>query len=114
MTAIAQNFTVWQTTDKTVTVTLTNSDGDPYGSTSGLTFTWEVFSNDASTTALITKVSASGITNGTSEITIAIADTDTSSLSPGPYYHECRVVDGSSDADVVFIGTMSLQVSAIA
>ena len=103
MTTTGQTITVWQGEDKTITVSLTNSAGAAYGSTTGLTFTW-IVSLTPTSAALITKSTGSGITNGTSLITITLADTDTDAMS-GQYYHECRVVvDATSLEDVVFCG----------
>ena len=111
MTTTDQNFTMWQGEDKTITVALVDGDGAAYGSTAGLTFTWEVFATKNSDTALISLSTGSGITNGTSEITMVLDKTDTNALDPGTYYHECRVVDGSSDEDVVFTGGLTLEAS---
>jgi hypothetical protein len=106
-----QNFTMKQGEDKTITVALTSDGTTPYGSTAGLTFTWKVFTDENATSALITKTTSSGITNGTSQITIAVAKADTSGQSPANYFHECRVVDGSSKEEVVFSGGLNLLAS---
>jgi hypothetical protein len=114
MTTTGQNFTMWQGEDKTITVSLTNSSGSPYGDTDGLVFTWKVATSESATTALITKATGSGITNGTSQITIAIDEADTDDMAPGTYYHELRVVDTSSDHDVVLCGGLTLKDSITA
>lgn len=105
MTTKNQLIEVYQGEDKTITVNLTNSANAAYGSTTGLTFTWEVAADASAASVLITKSTGSGITNGTSAITITLADTDTDALAPGQYYHECRVVvDATTLEDVVFCG----------
>ena len=109
MTTTGQNFTMWQGEDKTITVNLVDGDGVAYGSTSGLTFTWSVATSESATAATFTKTTGSGITNGTSLITITIDEADTDDLAAGSYYHECKVVDGSGKADVVFTGGLTLK-----
>lgn len=104
MTTTDRHLTIWQGENKTITVSLTDADGNDYGSTSGLTFYYWVSSDKNATDYEIEKYTGSGITNGTSQITIALDKADTSGLSPGSYYHECRVIDGSSNEDVVFTG----------
>lgn len=111
MTTTGRNFTMWQGETKTITVALINAAGEAYGSTAGLTFTWKVFATENSDTALVTKATSSGITNGTSQIEIALAESDTDDLAAGTYYHECRVVDGSGNNDVVFTGGLTLKPS---
>lgn len=112
MTTTGQNFTMWQGEDKSITVTLTDADGGAID-TAGLTFTWSM-AEDASETALLTKSTGSGITNGSSAITIALDEADTDDVAAGTYYHECRVVDGSSQHDVVFTGGLTLKESLTA
>lgn len=111
MTAIDQDFVLWQGEDKTITVDLEDGDGVAYGSTTGLTFSWRVSESKDISTALISKTSGSGITNGTSQITIDVASADTETLPANTYYHECRVVDGSSKEDVVFVGKLIIKAS---
>lgn len=109
MTTTGQHITIWQGEDKTITVSLTNAAGEAYGSTAGLTFYWWVSVDQLSTDYEIQKYSTSGITNGTSQITIALDKADTSGMAAGVYYHECRVIDGSSDEDVVFSGGFTVK-----
>jgi len=108
MTIFHQDFDVLIGTDKTITVTLYDSANAVYGTTSGLVFTWGVYPNVTAQSALFNKISETGITNGTGQITIVIADTNTSAMTAGGYYHECRVVDANASADVVFNGAFRL------
>jgi len=81
MTQENQNLTMWQGEDKTITVSLVDGAGAPYGSTAGLTFTWKVATSENADAALLTKSTGSGITNGTSQITIAIDEADTDDMT---------------------------------
>ena len=114
MTTTDQNFTMWQGEDKTITVNLVDGDGVAYGDTSALTFTWKVATSAFASSVLLTKSTGSGITNGTSKIEIEINETDTDDWTSATYYHECRVVDGSSEEDVVFVGGLTLEDSITA
>lgn len=111
MTTTHQNFEMYAGEDQTITVSpINDSAGDPYGDTAALTFSWVVRTSENATTDLITKATSSGITNGTSALTIALADTDTEDLAPGTYYHECRTTDAGAER-VVFSGGMTLKAS---
>lgn len=120
MTKTAQDFTMWQGEDLVITVPVTNSAGTAVSLTGATAVRWLLFSGrnafTQADTASVTKTLGSGIglvnvndTNDGVQITIDTADTD--DLDPTIYYHECRVVDSSSDEQVVFIGNMYLKKS---
>src|SRR5687767_14791102 len=111
MTATDQNIVIWQGEDKPITVDLEDGDGAPYGSTDGLTFSWRVSPSKDDRTSLIAKSTGSGITNGTSLITIDLNSADSENLRPVDYYHECRVVDSSGEENVVFVGAFKVKPS---
>lgn|SRR5574342_852256 len=112
MTTQNQLLEIWQGEDKSITVTLTDASGNAYGSTAGLTFLYRVTTQATDRSAIIEKTTSAGITNGISEITIALDKADTDDLDPGDYYHELRVTDGSANEDVVFEGIFRLEASA--
>lgn len=99
---------MYQGEDKTITVSIANEQGAAYGSTSGLTFVWKVATSDVAASAVLTKSTGNGITNGVSIITITIDEADTDDLAAGSYYHECRVTDSNGDESVVFTGSLSI------
>lgn len=112
MTVENQLLTLWQGEDKSIIVSLTDADGNPYGSTAALTFLYRVTTAAENRSAIIEKTTGSGITNGTNEVTIALDKADTDDLDAGDYYHELRVTDGSGNEDVVFDGIFRLEPSA--
>lgn len=112
MTVENQLLTIWQGEDKSIPVALVDADGNPYGSTASLDFLYRVTTEAADRSAIIEKTTGSGITNGTSLATITLDKADTANLDAGDYYHEMRVIDGSGEEDVVFIGIFRLEASA--
>ena len=107
MTTTDQNFTMWAGEDKDITVNLVDADGDAYGDLTGLTFAWKMATSENASAALVSKTP----TGTTDSIAFSLADTDTQSLAPGVYYHECRVTDAGGDEDVVFTGGITLKAS---
>mgnify|MGYP001046047535 FL=1 len=120
MTAEGQSFTIYEGEDKTVNISVTDSDGgSPVNLGSPTSVTWQVkYSASTSTAALIEKTYADGeisIANdaGTNDqLQIALDAADSQGLEGAQYYHECRVVDGSADNHVVTSGYMTVKHSA--
>lgn len=112
MTKINQDFALWQGEDGVLRVPVLDSAGEPKVLT-GSTVTWKAWFSTVNSIASITKTTASGIALADSAdtddaIVITLAKADTSSLTPGVYYHECRVLDALSKEQVVFSGNMTL------
>jgi len=120
MTAQGQDITVYEGEDKTIDIYVTDSAG---GSTVNLgtptSVTWTVKASASTTESdLISKTLAAGEIsvgdgNGTNDkLSIALDSADTQGLEGSTYYHECRVVDGSSDNHVVTVGKITVNHSA--
>lgn len=112
MTQIDQDFALWQGEDTVITIPVVDGNGDPKVMTGG-TVTWKAWFSKVDTTASLSKTTSDDIalvdSAGTDDaIQITIEKADTTSLTPGEYYHECRVMDSNSKEQVVFEGTMTL------
>ena len=112
MSKLNQDFDIWQGEDAVLTVPVTDSAGSPKTLT-GSTVTWKAWASIVNTTASITKTTADDIALVNADdtddaIQITLPKAATSGLTPGKYYHECRVVDANTKAQVVFEGTMTL------
>lgn len=112
MSKLNQDFDIWQGEDAVITVPVTDSAGDPKVLT-GSTVTWKAWFSKVDTAAAISKSTADDIalvnSAGTDDaIQIALPKAATSGLTPGKYYHECRVVGSDSKEQVVFEGEMTL------
>lgn len=118
MTKTDQDLTMWQGEDWVITVPITNSAGTAVNLTGATAVRWLVFAGKgaqtSATVAALTKTLGSGVAlvnvNGTNDgVRITIDTDDTDDITPGVYYHECRVVDSASDEQVVFIGNLYLK-----
>lgn len=72
----------------------------------GATVKWQLAARPGSA-ALVTKQTSSGITvtNAAGGLfTVAIASSDTTSLSRGRYYHEAQVTDAAGNISTVAVG----------
>jgi len=118
MTRTDQDLTMWQGEDLVMTVAITNSAGTAVSLTGATAVRWSMFAGKSpgSGTASLAKTLGSGIAlvdvDGTNDgVQITIDTDDTDDMTPGVYYHECRVVDSASDEQVVFIGNVYLRKS---
>lgn len=109
MTQTNQNFEMTQGEDETLSITTKDSTGATTTDISAYTaWTWRVRASENSSTNLIEKTQASGITdNNTDTITITIDKADTESLAPGTYYHELRADTGSAET-VIMTGGITI------
>jgi hypothetical protein len=109
MTQENQNFTIWQGTDNTLTIT--DVAGAPI---TGASITWVMKKSAIATVELITKKTGAGIviTDGAGGVfTVELDPVDTATINFGDYYHEARIVDSSGNEDVTIIGTVTLKAS---
>jgi len=114
MTKLAQNITMWQGEDTVITVSVTDSAGDPVSLTGATAVRWSVYQKLESSSAALALTLGSGValvsvndTNDGVQITVDTDDTD--DLAAGTYeHHECRVVDASNQEQVIFIGKLYL------
>lgn len=116
MTATAQNFAFYQGETKTLEVLVTDGDNEnaPFSLTNVIEIDWGAWS-DINTRILTKKLTLGAPDNivrfssaGTDDgLRMNFTVTDTQILV-GDYYHECRIIDGSGNQDVIFIGTMTI------
>lgn len=116
MTKIDQDFTMWQGEDVVITVPVTNGTGTPVSLTGATAVLWRVYDGLKATTVALSKTLGSGIALADSAdtddaVVITLDPADTESLSPGRYYHECRVTDSGGDEQVIFVGDLILKQS---
>lgn len=114
MTKLNQNFTLWQGEDVVITAAITNEAGTAVSLTGATAVRWSAFAKKSSTLAALAKTLVSGIAlvdvAGTDDgVEITMDSNDTDNLSPGMYYHECRVVDSVGNEQVVFVGDLFLK-----
>jgi hypothetical protein len=108
MTKLNQDFTIWQGETISLQVPITDGDGNPAG-LAGADVTWKATAGSASLTKTGTVIDINDTNDG---VQIDLDTDDTKSLSPNRYRHECRVVDGTGDHNVVFEGVMVLKASS--
>lgn len=102
--------------DKTITVTIYQSDGATPQNITGwsLSYVWKRAKTDADSAAVLTKTTANGIALTTpvdGVCTVTISDTDTDSLTARTYWHELKRTDAGSET-VITTGTVELQQAA--
>lgn len=105
---MATNFAMFAGDDKTISVTVTDPNGDPVNLTSA-TIKWQA-ARSLGKASVISKTTSSGITitdaaNGEFEVTLS--DTDTDDLS-GTYQHEAEVTFADGTKSTVLSGTMKV------
>lgn len=108
MTALAQNFEIWQGEDKDIEVTVYEADGVTVKDITGGSISWIVKKKVSSIEATFTKTSASGITitSGVGGVfTITLSASDTATLSPGRFYHEAKILLDAK-AEIILVGEM--------
>jgi hypothetical protein len=113
MTKLNQDFTMWQGEDTVLRLPIKDAAGAATTLT-GATITWRALASLGAAAVAIEKTTAEGITivdiDDTDDgVEIAINKADTATLAVGNYYHECRVVDGTPDEQVVFVGKLYLK-----
>ena len=111
MTALAQDFTVWQGEYKPIDVTVYEPDGIARKNITGATITW-IIKKRVNTEVLVTKSTDSGIiitsaTEGEFSITLNPVDTN---LSAGKYYHEARSVI-NDEPETILVGELTIKES---
>lgn len=92
--------------DKGLVITVYQSDGTTPQSISGWSLSWMLKRRltDADASAILTKTTASGIaltTPASGICTVTIADTDTTSIASGDYYHELKRTDAGYESVLV-------------
>lgn len=106
-----RDFTITAGDTKLIDVSVTEvSDGSATVIT-GSTISWKV-AKSLRTAASITKTTSSGITitsgsGGTFRITLNASDT--SSLTPGDYYHEAQITFSDNEVATVLKGIMTIE-----
>jgi len=114
MTSEDQNFELYAGDSKDIVVTVTDSNGAAVNLTN-FTIFWKLTLLPTSSTALISKAVGTGIvkTNPSGGIfTVTITNTDTATLA-GCYYHEAKIVDGSSNEFTVTSGRAIIHSSVV-
>jgi len=105
MGKINQNFTMWKGNYREVNFFI-----EDISSLDNCSAVWAC-SLTVETTAIITKSSSlsTQITLSGKMVTVILNPADTSTMSPGNYYHELRLVDASGNPSTPAIGTMELK-----
>jgi hypothetical protein len=110
-----QNAELWEGEYKTLAVSVVDASSVAVNLT-GATITWKLTTQQGGGTTLLTKTIGSGITvvsaaGGT--LTITFAAVDTVDLGGLTYYHELEITDASSHPEIGFIGTVTINKSAV-
>lgn len=100
-----QDFTTWKGNYRLINFYISD-----VSTVTGGTAEWAMsLSNTGSTIILKTSVASTGITLSGKYVTVTLEPYDTSSLSPGLYYHELRLVDVVGQPTTPAIGTITLK-----
>ncbi len=112
-----QNGVIYSGEDVTITVSLTDSDGNAL-STADVNaiseYQYIIATGPYAASNLVSKTVGNGVTLDNSAITatIVLADTDTDDLD-GQYYHEAKATDSSGNETTSFSGTLIIQRSVL-
>lgn len=115
MTATNQNFSMYAGDHATIRVTVTDSDAGGYKNIANATIKWGVYDEEGGT-LILQKTTATAITitdglNGA--FTVALVPADTSTLTPGIYYHEAEITDEGGNVNTVLTGEYTLNPSRV-
>lgn len=116
MTATNQNSTMYAGDHATIRITVTDSDnGGAAKNIAGATIKWGVYDEEGGILILEkTTADAVTITDGLNGIcTVALVPADTSTLTPGIYYHEAEVTDADGNVNTVLTGEYTLNPSRV-
>jgi hypothetical protein len=104
------NFEMHQGDTKRLAVSVTDPDGTAVSLVSVQSVRWWVAKKVTSTSRLIEKALASGITvtnAAEGKLVITLSPADTAQLA-GDYYHELEVIDSAGDIGTVLRGTLTV------
>lgn len=111
MTALAQNFTVWQGEDKDIQISVYEDTDELISKDiTDAIISWIVKKKVNSVESAILKSTTDGITiTSASEgkFTIVLKALNTIDLSPGKYYHEAKMVLGNR-TEIILVGEITL------
>lgn len=107
MTAINQNFSIYQGDNLTIKVYLSYQDGTPFAII-GAGARWRMARNNRSS-HILEKIPALSTDGGKSIATVEFTPIDTESTTSGDYYHEMEVVDIDGKVFTVTVGTVSIR-----
>lgn len=110
MTAINQDFSMYQGDTKNLVVSVTKDDGSELDLT-GCTVKWAILKSTTNSEKLVL-IETPRIRTDNNTITIPISSTDTLNLL-GKYYHECKLIDTQGNASTIFVGYITLNKSNI-
>lgn len=111
MTKRAQDIEIWEGEYKEIPFTVVDADSVAVNIT-GATLTWRMCSGGPEGETLITKTpTVVSATDGTAKI--VLAENDTPIYGGDSYYHELVVEDSGGHSEVGFIGTITINKSAI-
>ena len=106
MASVDQDFELYQGTKLTVTIPITDDDGNPVDPSTATAIVWQAWAPGGES-ATISKALGSGIEANSTAITLTLAAADTSDLTPREYQHEGRLTINAAP-DVSFTGEMKL------
>lgn len=109
MTALAQDFTIWQGEDKSIGITVYETEEGRISDLTGANIEWICKKRITDTTPILTKSISSGIEipNGADgKFKIYLYNTETDDLL-GKYYHEAKVTL-NNQKEVALIGEMTV------
>lgn len=115
MTKTAQNYTIYAGDTVELSVSVTDSITGAAKNITGATIKWVLY-NSRSSTATLTKTTASGITitDGVGGLYIITATpVETAAITPDIYYHESEITDSGGRVSTVFTGNITVKPSRI-
>lgn len=95
MAGITKTITIVAGEDVTITFTaIKNAAGSTIDFTGASSATYKVSSTAGGGTSVLSKTIGSGISTPGTSFTVTLSDSDTD-ITPGSYYHECKITVGS-------------------
>jgi hypothetical protein len=92
---------------KILTIAITDANGNAVDVSTATAIVYGVYGR-ISSTAIISKTLAGGITVVTSTVTVTLDPEDTADIAPGAYIHECEVTQASGAVYTVLQGKLTI------
>jgi hypothetical protein len=106
VTTLNQDILLFQGDSKNLTLTIYGENVNLVGNS----IAWGLFRNESSNELLIKKQTSDNtiIIMDSTHFTIFLTGDDTKQLTPGTYYHECKMLDNYGHATTLFVGEMNV------
>jgi hypothetical protein len=117
MTKLAQDIEIWEGEYKEVPFSVVDSASAAVNIT-GATLTWRMCANGPTGETLLSKASTDAtklaiVSAAAGTAKIILAESDTPSYGGDSYYHELVIEDSGGHSEVAWIGTITINKSAI-